>query len=99
VPWWAWLLIAIVVAVAFLSGFALRSQLRFAIRLTRAVATDKRLPRPLRWAIGVALAVKVVPVPDFGIDEIILVVIGALLLTVYRPAFREIVAETRGADE
>jgi hypothetical protein len=41
--------------------------------------------------------VKVIPVPDFGIDEIILVLICALLLTVYRPAFREIVAQTRGA--
>lgn len=67
------------------------------MKLTKALATDERLPRPLRWAIGVALAMKVVPVPDFGIDEIILVLIGVLLLTVYRPTFREIVAEIRGA--
>jgi hypothetical protein len=40
---------------------------------------------------------KAVPIPDFGIDEIILILIGALLLTVYRPTFREIVAETRRA--
>jgi hypothetical protein len=95
-PWWAWLLIAIAV-VALVSGCVFRSQLRFAMKLTKALATDERLPKPLRLAIGLALAVKVVPVPDFGIDEIILVLIGALLLTVYRPTFRQIVAETRGA--
>jgi hypothetical protein len=83
---------------ALVSGFAFRSQLRFAMRLTKALATDERLPRPLRWAIGFALAVKVVPVPDFGVDEIILLVIGVLLLTVYRPTFREIVVETRGVE-
>lgn len=83
---------------AIISGFGLRSQLGFAMKLTKALATDERLPRPLRWAIGIALAVKVVPMPDFGIDEIILVLIGALLLTVYRPTFREIVAETRAAE-
>lgn len=83
--------------VAVVFGFAFRGQLRFAMKLTKALATDARLPRPLRWAIEIALAVKVVPIPDLGIDEIILVVIGALLLTVYRPTFREIVAETRGS--
>ena len=81
-----------------LSGVAFRRQLRFAMKLTKALATDERLPRPLRWAIGFALAVKVVPVPDFGIDEIILVLVGALLLTVYRPMFREILAEARAAN-
>lgn len=96
-PLWAWLLIAATV-VALAAGFAFRSQLRFAMKLTKALATDERLPRSMRWAVGIALAVKVVPVPDFGVDEIILLVIGVLLLTVYRPTFREIVGETRGAD-
>ena len=58
-------------------------------------ATDERLPRPLRWALGVALSIKVVPVPDFGIDEILLAVIGILLITVYRPTFKAILAESR----
>jgi hypothetical protein len=49
----------------------------------------------MRWGIGIALAMKVVPFPDFGIDEIILALIGALLPTVYRQTFWEIVAETR----
>jgi uncharacterized membrane protein YdcZ (DUF606 family) len=96
VPWWAWLLIAVGV-IAVVSGVAFRNQLRFAMKLTKALATDERLPRPLRGAIGIALAIKVVPVPDFGVDEIILVVVGALLLTVYRATFRQIVIETRDA--
>lgn len=96
-PWWAWLLIVVGI-VALASGIAFRGQLRFAMKLTRALATDERLPRPLRWAIGVALAVKVVPIPDFGIDEVILVVIGALLLTIYRPTFRSILQEVRRAE-
>lgn len=74
-------------------------QLRFAMRVAKALATDERVPRPMRWAIGVALAVKVVPFPDFGVDEVILLVIGVLLLTLYRPTFHAIVAESRAADE
>ena len=34
---------------------------------------------------------------DHGIDEIVLVLVGALLVTVYRPTFRQIVTETRNA--
>ena len=98
VPWWGWILIAAAV-MSVTVALVFRRQLRFAMKLTKALATDDRLPRPLRWAIGVALAVKVVPVPDFGVDEVILVVIGALLLTVYRPTFKAIVAETRSAAE
>jgi hypothetical protein len=94
VLWWTWLLIALGVLL-LVSGYAFRSQLRFAMKLTRELATDERLPSPMRWAIGTALAIKVIPVPDFGVDEILLVVVGALLLTVYRPTLREIVAETR----
>jgi hypothetical protein len=93
-PWWVWILVAVGV-VALVSGFAFRTQLRFAMRLAKAVATDQRLPRPLRWAIGIGLAVKLVPVPDFGIDEIILAFCGVLLLGFYRPTLRAILAETR----
>lgn len=75
-----------------------RRQLRFASRVAKALATDERVPRPMRWAIGIALAMKVVPIPDFGVDEVILVIIAVLLLTVYRPTFRAIVAESRDAD-
>jgi hypothetical protein len=47
--------------------------------------------------MGIALAIKVVPFPDFGIDEILLVLSATLLLTVYRPTFLAILAETRDA--
>ena len=96
-PWWAFLLIAVAVVTVAL-GIVFRRQLRFAMRMTKALVTDERLPRPLRWAIGVALAVKMVPLPDFGVDEVILVVVGALLLTVYRRTFLTIVAEQRAAE-
>ena len=96
-PWWAWLLLGIGTA-ALAAGLVFRAQLRFAMKVTKALATDERLPRAMRWAIGIALAVKVVPVPDFGIDEVILIVIGALLLPVYRPTFQAIVHETRLAE-
>jgi hypothetical protein len=96
-PWWAWVLIAVGI-VALVSGIAFRTRLRFATKFAKSLATDERLPRPLRWAIAIALAVKIVPVPDFGIDEIILVICGALLLTVYRPTLRAILAETQAAE-
>lgn len=96
-PWWGWTLLAVAV-LAVIAGIAFRRHVRFAMKLAKALATDTRLPRPLRGAIGVALAVKVVPVPDFGVDEVILVVVAALLLTVYRPTFRAIVAETRAGE-
>lgn len=80
-------------------AFAFRHQFRYFMKVTKALATDKRLPRPLRWALTVALAIKVVPVPDFGLDEVILVVVVVLLLTVYRPTFRAILAESRYPDD
>ena len=38
-------------------------------RLLRAFVGDERIPRPIRWLIGVSLAIKAAPFPDFGIDE------------------------------
>jgi hypothetical protein len=52
-PWWAWLL-TVVVVVALASGLLFRSQIRFVMKVTKAVATDRRLPRPWRWAIAIA---------------------------------------------
>ena len=76
-------------------AFALRDRLSYLIKVAKALATDERIPRPLRWGLKVALAMKVVPVPDFGIDEVILLVIGLLLITVYRPTLRAIMNESR----
>lgn len=93
-PWWSWLLITVglIGAAALTVG---REQLRYALRVTRALATDERLPRPLRLGLKAALVIKAVPVPDFGIDELVLLLIGVLLVTVYRPTLRAILAESR----
>lgn len=93
-PWWAWVLIAVFV-VTLVTALWFRAKIRFAVKVATALATDKRLPRPLRWAIGVALAMKAVPFPDFGIDEIILVAVGVLLVTAYRPTLQAVIAEMR----
>ncbi len=68
-------------------------RLRWLLRIAKAATRDPRLPRPLRWALALALAIKAVPLPDFGVDEVILLVVGSLLATVYRSRFREIIAE------
>lgn len=94
-PWWVWLLIGVVVLAVVAAIF--RPQLRYLIRVAKALSTDERLPRPLRWGLRLALAIKVVPFPDLGVDEIILVVIGILLVTVYRPTFLAILEESRDA--
>ena len=72
---------------------ALSIKVRYLIRLAKTLSTDRRLPRPLRYALRAALAIKVIPFPDFGIDEVILVIVGLLMVTVYRPQFRAIRAE------
>lgn len=90
-PWWGWVLIVAGALTAFAVVF--RRQLRFAVKLAKALVTDERVPRPIRLAIGVSLAIKVVPFPDFGVDEVILFVVAVLLLTVYRSTLRAIVAE------
>jgi len=73
-----------------LTGWAKRT-----MRLAQALALDPRFPRPLRWAIRVALAVKLMPFPDFGIDEAILIVAGAILWQFYRPELLAVIAETK----
>lgn len=65
------------------------------IRLAKALAFDPRFPRPLRWAVRVALAIKVIPVPDLGSDEIILIGVGVILWVFYRPQLLAVLAETR----
>lgn len=64
------------------------------LRLARALATDRRLPRPVRWLFVAALAIKMSPV-DFGIDEVLMVIGAVLLVGPYRRVFAEIRRETR----
>ena len=77
----------------------MKAKIKRTFRLLKALATDPRIPRPVRWLIGVSLAVKAVPFPDFGIDEIGLLVALVLLRTVYRERFNEIREEIRQEEE
>lgn len=92
VPW-----VAAGSAVVVVGGVALwllRHRLGRLLRIAKALACDDRLPRPLRWALRAGLAIKALPIPDFGIDEVLLGVVVVLLATVYRPVVRDIVKET-----
>jgi uncharacterized membrane protein len=97
-PWWGWLLVGLgLVSVLAASAIRFRSQLLFAVRFARTLMSDQRVPRPLRWLIGVSLAIKVVPFPDFGADEVVLIIVSLVLVIFYRPALRAILEETRAA--
>jgi hypothetical protein len=87
-------LVSVLAAIAI----TFRSQLMFAVKFARTLMSDQRVPRPLRWLIGVALAIKVVPFPDFGVDEVVLVVVGLVLVIFYRPPLRAILEETRAVE-
>jgi hypothetical protein len=93
VPWWGWIIIAL--SATALLAFLFRGQLRYGMRVAKALACDERLPKPLRWALRVALVIKAIPVPDLGIDEVLLAVVAVLLVTVYRPTLRAILKESR----
>jgi hypothetical protein len=62
----------------------MRPALRHAIRAVRLVLRDGRIPRPVRW--GGALGLLPVPGP---FDEIVLLVVGAVLWLFYRDLLRE----------
>jgi hypothetical protein len=88
-----WLLGGITLTAVF--AIAFRSRAARLIRLMRALATDPRLPRPVRWLFRVALVIRLIPGPDLGIDEALLI-LGALLLAgPYRATWKAIRAETR----
>jgi hypothetical protein len=65
------------------------------LRIAKALTTDKRLPRPVRWLFTAALAIKAIPLPDFGVDEVLLLVGIGLLAGPYRGVWRQIREETR----
>ena len=92
-PWWGWLLAAF--GLSALLAIVFRKQFGYLMRIAKMLTTDDRLPRPLRWTLSAALAIKVVPVPDLGIDEVLLVIIGLLLVTVYRPTLKAILEESK----
>jgi hypothetical protein len=98
-PWWGWLLVGLGLASVLIAiAITFRSQLRFAVKFARIIMSDQRIPRPLRWLIGISLAIKVVPFPDFGVDEVVLIVVGLVLVIFYRPALRAILDEMRSVE-
>jgi hypothetical protein len=65
----------------------MRRALAFLARLARAAriaATDERIPRPLRWLVGLGL----LPWPG-PVDEIVLVLAAVPLATLYREPLAE----------
>jgi hypothetical protein len=59
-----------------------RSALARTIRSTAILVRDKRIPKPLRWAGAFGL----LPIPG-PVDELVLLVVGALLWLFYRDRF------------
>ena len=71
----------------------LKERLKRLVRLAKAASTDERLPRSVRWLFRVSIAVKALPCPDFGIDELGLIVGIILLNTAYRDEWEQIRSE------
>jgi len=98
-PWWGWILAGLgLVSVLAAIALTFRTQVMFAVRFAKTLVTDQRVPRPLRWLIAVSLAIKVVPFPDFGVDEVVLVIVGLVLVIFYRPVIRAILEEMRAVE-
>ena len=58
--------------------------LKRTVRAVRIAATDKRIPRPLRWLAALGLA----PVPG-PFDEALLLIVGVPLALFYRKALAD----------
>jgi hypothetical protein len=54
------------------------------IRAARLLARDRRIPKPLRWILGLSL----LPIPG-PFDEAVLVLVAAPLFIFYRGPMRE----------
>jgi hypothetical protein len=87
-----WWLVAAVVAL-FALALIIRKRVKRMMKLAKAAATDKRLPRPVRWLFRIGIAAKVFPGPDFGIDEVCLGLGVILLYTKYRQTWALIRSE------
>jgi hypothetical protein len=92
-----WYVVAIV-ALAAATALVLRKHVMHAMRLAKAAATDKRLPRSVRWLFRIGLAAKLFPGPDFGIDELAFGIGIVLLSTKYRSTWNEIRTDVRTAE-
>ena len=54
------------------------------MRASAILLRDKRVPRPIRWAGGIAL----LPIPG-PVDEALLLLLAPILLVFFRPHMRE----------
>lgn len=64
-----------------------------AIRATKLIARDARLPRPLRWVAAVSL----LPIPG-PVDEALLLLIAPVFAIFYRAEMRHAWERAAGAD-
>lgn len=85
-----WPYLVATVAVAGVLALVFRGRVARWLRLAKAAATDPRLPRSVRWLFRIGIAVKCIPGPDFGIDEVALALGALLLATRYRATWNEI---------
>jgi hypothetical protein len=60
------------------------TSLKRTIRAVKIAATDKRIPRPLRWLAAMGLA----PIPG-PFDEALLLIVGVPLALFYRKALAD----------
>jgi hypothetical protein len=60
------------------------TSLKRTIRAVKIAATDKRIPRPLRWLAALGLA----PIPG-PFDEALLLIVGVPLALFYRKALAD----------
>ncbi len=81
-----------IVAILFVLGavgtFTFRKRIKYVFLLAKAAATDPRLPKSVRWLFKIGLAVKLLPIPDFGVDELCLGLGVILLATRYRSEWK-----------
>jgi hypothetical protein len=62
----------------------LASVLARTLRAARILATDTRIPRPLRWVAGIGL----LPIPG-PVDELVLLLVAPIFFLFYREPMRE----------
>lgn len=67
---------------------------RRTVRAVRIAATDKRIPRPLRWAAAVGL----LPIPG-PFDEVILIVVALPLAVFYRRPLADAWRDARAGEQ
>ena len=71
----------------------MRAFVRHTTRAVRIVIGHRGIPRPLRWLAGLAL----LPIPG-PLDELVLLLVAAILFLFYRPELRQAWKEAADGD-